>query len=82
MNIREYIASGIVESYVMGLANEEEKAEFERLCVTYREIQAAREAFENSLEKYARQGSLLPPAHLRNKVFTNLANGDDTREDR
>lgn len=53
MNIREYISSGIVESYVLGLASPEESAEFERYCEQYPELAAARDAFEQSLEKQA-----------------------------
>ena len=53
MNIQEYISSGIVESYVMGIANVQERAEFEKNCSIYSELAEAREAFELSLEKAA-----------------------------
>ena len=61
MNINDYISSGIVESYVLGLADEAERAEFERMCATHEEVRAARDAFELSLEKQARSGAVLPP---------------------
>ena len=51
MNIQEYISSGIVESYVLGLASPEERVEFEGLCVQYPELVAARTEFELALEK-------------------------------
>jgi hypothetical protein len=50
MNVKEYISSGIVESYVLGLASEAERQEFEQNCVQYPEIAQARTAFELSLE--------------------------------
>ena len=53
MNTQEYISSGIVESYVFGLASQEEKIEFERMAETHPEVKAAREAFEIALEKQA-----------------------------
>lgn len=51
MNIKEYISSGIVESYVFGLASPEEKTEFELLCQQYPELVAARNEFEMALEE-------------------------------
>jgi hypothetical protein len=50
MNVREYISSGIIESYVMGLASETERQEFEANCMQYPEIAEARTAFEMALE--------------------------------
>ncbi len=65
MNIQEYILSGIVESYVLGLASEEEKAEFEQLCVQYPELAAARNSFELSLEKQAFENASGPPVSVK-----------------
>ncbi len=53
MNIKEYISSGIVESYVLGLASEEERTEFEQLCKQYPELVTARDSFEVLIEKQA-----------------------------
>jgi hypothetical protein len=72
VNINEYISSGIVESYVLGLADEAERAEFERMCLLHPEVLAAREAFETSLEEQSRMGQLQPPAALRGKVLSAL----------
>ena len=46
MNIQEYISSGIIESYVLGLADPEERLEFERIAVEYPELLAAKDAFD------------------------------------
>ena len=62
MNIQEYISSGIVESYVLGLASTEERLEFEQLCAAHAELRQAREAFEQSLEQQAIAGATPPPA--------------------
>lgn len=51
MNVKEYISSGIVESYVLGLVSDAERAEFEALSQQYREIALARDSFEKSLEE-------------------------------
>ena len=72
MNIKEYISSGIVESYVLGLASEQERAEFEQLCLQYPELIAARNDFEEKLEKQAFQQAITPPAFLKEKVMVNI----------
>jgi anti-sigma-K factor RskA len=69
VNIQEYISSGIVESYVLGLADAGERAEFEQLCRKYPELAKARELFEESLEKHALANAVTPPAATRQKVM-------------
>lgn len=68
MNVQEYISSGIIESCVLGLASEQERAEFEKNCAAYPEIKAAREAFEIMLEKTAMENAVAPPAGLKEKI--------------
>lgn len=70
MNIKEYISSGIIEAYVLGLANEAERAEFEHLVAEHPELRAAREEFELSLEASVMQGTIAPPAQLKSKIFS------------
>ncbi|HVZ57782.1 MAG TPA: anti-sigma factor [Chitinophagaceae bacterium] len=62
----------MVESYVLGLASPEERAEFEELCRQYPQLVAAREAFESSLEKQAREGSVPPPSGVRSSFLSFL----------
>jgi len=69
VNIKEYIESGIIESYVMGLASESERAEFERLCTQYPELVAARRKFEDRLEAYASENAVPPPPEVKVKVL-------------
>lgn len=68
MNIQEYISSGIVESYVLGLASDEERREFEKSCDQYPEVLAARTAFELALEKQAMENAIAPSVDLKNKI--------------
>lgn len=72
MNIQEYISSGIIESYVLGLANDAERAEFERMVAEHPEVREARDAFELSLEASASQAALTPPAHIKGKIFSTI----------
>jgi anti-sigma-K factor RskA len=69
VNVQEYIESGIIESYVMGLASEPERAEFERLCALNPELLAARRKFEERLEGYASENAVIPPPEVKVKVL-------------
>jgi anti-sigma-K factor RskA len=69
VNIKEYISSGIIESYVLGLADPAEREEFERTCVSYPEIREARETFEISLEQYAMLNQVQPSRNLKSRIF-------------
>jgi anti-sigma-K factor RskA len=72
VNIKEYIESGIVESYVLGFASEKEKAEFERMLKQHPELIQVRERFELSLEKEALANAINPPVHLREKILSGI----------
>ena len=69
MNLKEYIASGIIESYVMGIASEAERTEFEQMCAQYPELVAERRKFEESLEAYASEQSMRPPKEVKAKIL-------------
>ncbi len=72
MNIQEYISSGIVESYVLGLASNEEQLEFEQLCSIHAELRQAKEAFEISLERQALENAMPAPLAVKQAVWSNL----------
>jgi anti-sigma-K factor RskA len=69
VNVQEYISSGIVESYVLGLASTEEKSEFEKLCREYPELVTARNNFELALERHMAGLSSAPDVRLKEKVM-------------
>jgi len=69
VNVKEYISSGIIESYVLGLASPEEQAEFESMCRQYPEILQARIDFELAMERQAMQNAVEPPSSLKQRVL-------------
>jgi len=69
LNIQAYIESGIIETYVLGLASPAESAEFEQLCAQYPELVAARKRFEEGLEKHASTHAVQPPVGVKVKVL-------------
>jgi anti-sigma-K factor RskA len=72
MNVKEYISSGIIESYVMGLASEAERQEFEANCAQYSEIAEARNNFELALENQLLGDALTIPAFLKQQVESRI----------
>ncbi|HUR11535.1 MAG TPA: anti-sigma factor [Flavitalea sp.] len=72
VNIQEYISSGIVESYVLGLASPEEEATFEKMCLMHPELIAARDEFERRLEEMALTSAVTPPREIRERIFSEI----------
>lgn len=69
MNTKEYIESGILESYVLGIATVGESAEVERMVSEHPEVEIELEAIRGTLENYALQYEKQPPAALKSKVM-------------
>jgi anti-sigma-K factor RskA len=72
VNIREYIASGIVESFVLGLTSPDESAEFEKLCAVHDEVRQARTAFEKQLEEALQLQKMAPPREIKSSIFSRI----------
>lgn len=72
MDIKEYISSGIIESYVLGLTSPDEKKEFEKLCDKYPQLITARTDFELLLEKEMLEFSSLPDASIKEKILNSI----------
>jgi anti-sigma-K factor RskA len=64
LNIQEYIKSGIIESYILGLLEDEEAKELEGLLSTSPELQIAMQEFEQELEATLRQNEYHPPVKV------------------
>jgi anti-sigma-K factor RskA len=79
VNVQEYISSGIVESYVLGIASPEDSAEFERMCASHDEVLAARNAFELLLEEKLQQQKLEPPRELKSRIFSEIGMEKDEK---
>lgn len=73
MNLQEYISSGIIESYCLGIASPEEAATFEEMCSLYPELAAARNEFELQLENHAFEQSVTPDPAIRESLLAAIA---------
>ena len=73
MDTRAYIESGIIESYVLGLADAEEAAELEMLCKKYDDIQKALDEFEALMKAHAFDNAITPAAAVKDRIMHALA---------
>lgn len=62
----------MVESYVLGLATEAERQEFEQVCAAYPEVAAARDAFERLLEAQLLPDAAPAPAAVKEKLLAQI----------
>jgi anti-sigma-K factor RskA len=72
MDVKAYIESGILESYVMGLATAEEIKEVQAYAVLHPEIRKEILLIEDSLGSYANAHSKQPPQYLKEKILSNI----------
>ncbi|MBD0279964.1 MAG: hypothetical protein ICV81_18655, partial [Flavisolibacter sp.] len=76
MNLKEYIASGIIESNLLGIATDAEREEFEAMCKLHPEIEQARILSELQLEQLLLQDAVPPPPQVKGKILDFIANAE------
>jgi anti-sigma-K factor RskA len=72
VNVKEYISSGVVENYVLGLATEAERQEFETACRQHPEVLQARVQFEQRLEAQLLQDAPPLPDELKKRIIGSI----------
>jgi anti-sigma-K factor RskA len=72
VDIQAYISSGILESYVMGLATPQEMQEVEAMAAKFPAIRIELEKIETTLHRFARLNSQHPPDVLREKILSQI----------
>lgn len=72
MNTKEYISSGIIESYILGLASPEEAGILECVIKNNAEVRAAFEEAQKTLEDLASAQAVTPPDHLKSKIWNKI----------
>lgn len=78
MNVQEYIKSGILEEYVLGVVSDQERREVQCLSKIYPEIEAELQALEVSLTGYATLFEKKPPVELKDKIFAQLTFAEES----
>ncbi|MCY7357935.1 MAG: anti-sigma factor [Rudanella sp.] len=80
MDINEYIASGTLELYALGAADDQERREVECLSSIYPEIKQEQNRLTVAMENYALTYSAEPPADLKAQIMAQLSFGDPQPE--
>lgn len=72
MNTKEYISSGIIESYILGLASPEEAGILECVMKNNAEVKAAFEEAQKILEDLATAQAVTPPNDLKSRIWNKI----------
>lgn len=72
MSAEEYIASGILEAFVMDQLDEKERAEVLQMAEKHPEIKAEIAAIEEGLMAFAQKGAIAPPSSIKEKIFADI----------
>ncbi|HWV67452.1 hypothetical protein [Chitinophaga sp.] len=72
MELKFYIESGIIESFVLGLASEEEVEELQHMRRLYPELDTEVEFVERRLERAAFDEPAMPPVEIRERVLQKI----------
>jgi len=72
LDTKEYISSGILESYALGLASPEEAAILECVMKHNAEVRAAYDDTQKTLELLAESQAVEPPRHLKEKIWNRI----------
>ena len=72
MNTKEYISSGIIESYILGHASPEEAGILECVMKNNAEVKAAFEEAQKTLENLATAQAVTPPSDLKAKIWNKI----------
>ncbi len=85
MNIKEYIESGILENYVLGLVSDMEIQEVEQNLLQYPELKSEVNQIEDALAIYAQSKAIpMPVGYAQtiqfNKTLLGFEDGNCSRE--
>ena len=72
MNLNEYIRSGILEEYCLGLTSEEENREVEAIAAKHPEVRESLRKLCDGIESYAQVHAVPPPERLKQNVIDGL----------
>src|SRR5690348_7605639 len=70
--LTQFLESGVLELYVMGIASAEEINEVEQMVLLYPEIRKEIELIERSLEEYAITEAVQPRATLKPSILATI----------
>jgi len=72
LDTREYIESGKLENYVLGICSTDEKQEVECMARIFPEVKKELESIRLSFEQYVLANKVSPPASVKSKIFEEI----------
>jgi len=72
VNIQEYIASGILESYALGEVTEAERASVEQALAQYPEVREELRKVEETLERVAFESAIAPAPYVKERLMARI----------
>jgi anti-sigma-K factor RskA len=72
MDLSEFVESGKLETYLMGVASPEEQEEVEKMSVEYPHIKAELASIESTLNDYAFEHSVEPTPATKEKIWQEI----------
>jgi anti-sigma-K factor RskA len=82
LDLEDYIESGIIESYVLGLATRDEVVLFERMRNIYPQLNGELATMEYKLQRLGDEGGIAPPAQVWNRIAERIKWEDTTTRTR
>ena len=79
MNSKEYISSGIIEAYILGLASAEEASILECIMKNNAEVKEAFEEAQKTIEDLATAHAVAPPAELKAKIWDKIRQEENVK---
>ena len=74
MDHKEYIASGIIERYVLGSVSDQERREVECMSSIYPELKEELISIQSTIESYVESIAVEPPAKLKASILEAIKN--------
>lgn len=77
MNVEDYIASGVLEEFVLGELSAEKAAEVVRMAERYPEVRQEISLIEDTLQGMAENLAIQPPAYVLDKIKAKISEEKD-----
>lgn len=73
MELKDFLESGLLETYVLGQCSPEEIRTVEAMLAAHPEARAEKQAVESVLQKYALATAIAPPAWMKGRIMDLIA---------
>ncbi|MGX5819611.1 anti-sigma factor [Chitinophaga lutea] len=73
MDLNRYISSGIIETYVVGLASDQEVRDLQTAMAQSPELRAAVDAVQQDIERYVGFFAATPPESAKERIFQRIS---------